>query len=202
MSRHEYPTTTVCDVGKDAVQFLQGIRPLHPDMAVWGPAYPVRVGRGDNKALHLAMDDIPPGSVIVIDGQGAMDRAVLGDLVVHRMMYLGIAGVVVNGCVRDSQHIADLEFPTFCKGVAPFAPTKNVDGEINEPLGIDGVAINPGDIVVGDADGVVIVPAARWDQVVKGVPVKLAKDEDKLAKIEDGHSMAVLQGLKPAPEEG
>lgn len=189
MAAAPFPTTAVCDTGKDAVQLLLGIRALDPAMCAQGPAYPIQLPPGDNLDFRTAMDTIPAGSVVVLEAGGALDRAVAGDLVVQRMMHRKLAGLVVWGCVRDAGEIVRLAFPTFVAGTAPFAPRKNGGGAANVPVTINGVRVRPGDAIVGDADGVIVVAKDAWDAIAAQVPEKLALDERRAAAIRAGVSL-------------
>jgi RraA family protein len=128
-------------------------------LRILGPACTVKVFPGDNLMVHKSLDIARPGDVIVVDAAGAMTTAVLGDLVSTKARHRGIAGFVVDGLVRDIPAIRRLgDFPVFAKGVTPIGPLHRGPGEINYPVSVGGVVVNPGDLVVGDLNGVVVVP--------------------------------------------
>jgi len=159
--------------------FLQGVRPLNPNgPRLVGPAYTLRYIPAREDLDHLgvfkdhshpqrkAVEDIPPGHVLVMDCRGDASAASAGSILVTRMMVRGAAGVVTDGGLRDSPEIAALPFPSYCK--APSAPTnliKHHAVDINVPIGCGDVPVFPGDIVVGDGEGVVIVPADIAEEI-------------------------------------
>lgn len=123
-----------------------------------GTAFTVKVPAGDNLMFHAAMDLAKPGDVIIIDAGGAINRSIFGELMVHYCRKRNIAGIVVDGCLRDLGEISKMtDFPVYAKGVTPDGPYKNGPGEVNTPVNCGGRIVFPGDIVVGDEDGVVFV---------------------------------------------
>lgn len=133
------------------------IRPINHSKLL-GTAFTVKVPVGDNLMFHKAMDLAHPGDVIVIDAGGDTKRSILGELMVTYCRLRGIAGIIVDGSIRDVEDLSKLEdFPIYAKGVTPDGPYKNGPGEINTPISCGGQIVYPGDIVVGDADGVVFV---------------------------------------------
>ena len=122
-----------------------------------GVAFTVKVPEGDNLMFHKAMDMAKPGDVIMIDAGGATNRAILGELMISYCQSRNIAGVVVDGSVRDAEVLEEMNFPVYAKGITPNGPYKNGPGEINTPITIGGKVVCPGDIVVGDQDGIVII---------------------------------------------
>lgn len=126
---------------------------------VCGPACTVKVFPGDNLMVHKALDVIEPGDVIVVDAGASDMNAVLGDLISTKARHRGAAGFVIDGLVRDLPNIRELgDFPVFARGTTPIGPLHRGPGEINYPVCCGGVVVNPGDLVVGDAMGVVVVP--------------------------------------------
>lgn len=123
-----------------------------------GPALTVKVFPGDNLMVHKSLDLIEPGDVIVIDAGGSPMNAVLGDLISTKAKHRGAAGFVVDGLVRDLRTIQELNFPVFGRGTTPIGPLHRGPGEINYPICCGGVVVNAGDLIVGDAMGVVVVP--------------------------------------------
>ena len=133
------------------------IRALSPSMKVAGPAVTVEVRPGDNLMIHAAMSLAKPGDVLVIDGKGDTTCALMGTIMMTACKQLGLAGVILDAAVRDSEEIIEMGFPVFSVGTNPNGPTKFVPGRINWPVSVGGIAITPGDLVVGDADGVVVI---------------------------------------------
>lgn len=122
-----------------------------------GCAFTVKVPEGDNLMFHKAMDLAQPGDVIVIDAGGDTNRAIFGELMVSYCKARGIAGVIVDGSIRDADALAQMEIAVYAKGVTPNGPYKNGPGEINTPVAFGGKVICPGDIIVGDSDGIVVI---------------------------------------------
>jgi RraA family protein len=122
-----------------------------------GVAVTVKAAPGDNLMFHKALDMAQPGDVIMVDGEGAMSHSLCGEIMYRYAQSRGIAGFVIDGCIRDVEALERLGFPVYARGVQPKGPYKNGPGEINVPVAVGGIAVRPGDIIVGDTDGVVIV---------------------------------------------
>jgi regulator of RNase E activity RraA len=142
------------------------IRRLAGSGTLAGPALPVLCRPDDNLMIHAAIDMAQPGDVIVISAGGGTQTALVGELVSAWAKCRGVAGFVIDGAVRD---VEALQVPTFARGTSPRAPFKVAAGEIGYPVGLGGVAVQPGDIVIADADGVVIVPQAEAENVLAKV---------------------------------
>lgn len=148
-----------------------------------GTAFTIRMPAGDNLMLHAAMDIAKPGDVIVIDAGGYKDRAVFGELMATYCRSRGIHGIVCDGAVRDYKQLSILEnFPVYAKATSPNGPYKNGPGEINVPISIGGVLVSPGDIVVGDSDGVLIICPEDAEQIAAAT----RQIEEKEKRILDG----------------
>ena len=125
-----------------------------------GPACTVKVFPGDNLMVHKALDVAKPGDIVVVDAHGSSMNAVLGDLISTKAKHRGIAGFVVDGFIRDLPAILELDFPVFARGATSIGPLHRGPGEINYPICCGGVVINPGDVVVADGAGTVVIPQA------------------------------------------
>ncbi|NLM95752.1 MAG: RraA family protein [Firmicutes bacterium] len=147
-----------------------------------GSAFTVRTRIADNLMVHKALDLAKPGDVIVIDAEGDMNVAIFGDHMTTAAMLRGLAGYVVNGCIRDVETIETMDFPVFAKGVSPRGPYKDGPGEINVPICCGGVVVKPGDIVVGDRDGVAVIPLEEAENVL--AKVKDIVEQEKMSTIE------------------
>lgn len=146
-----------------------GIRPVGSGQLL-GTAFTVRVPHGDNLMFHAAMDLAKPGDVIVIDAGGLVDRAILGELMATYCKTRGIRGIVCDGAIRDKDALAQMEdFPVYARGANPNGPYKNGPGEINTPVTISGRVVFPGDIVVGDGDGLVFIRPEDAPELVNAV---------------------------------
>lgn len=172
-----------------------GMKPFDPTVRLAGPAFTVDCRPADNLMLHYAVQKAKPGDVLVVDAKGFMEAGPWGDVLTIQAMKVGIAGLVINGCVRDANLIINLGFPVFCRGLSIKGTAKNQPGKINVPITIGDVLIHPGDFIVGDRDGLVVVPQA---EVASAIASSLAR-EDKEAKqrkaIEAGAFTADLLGL-------
>ena len=133
------------------------IAALDPSMRIAGPAFTVEVRAGDNLMIHAAMALAKPGDVLVIDGKGDRTVALMGTIMINACKKLGLAGVVIDAAVRDTEELRELGFPVYAVGSNPNGPTKFVPGRINWPVSCGGVTVRPGDLVVADADGVVVI---------------------------------------------
>jgi RraA family protein len=134
-----------------------------------GFALPVEVRAGDNLAVHRALDDARRGDVLVVNGRGDTSRAVVGDLVGEIMLSVGMTGVVVDGAVRDVDALSEQGLTVYARAATPAGPFKNGPGSVGVPVAVGGVVISAGDLIVGDRDGVVLVPRDKIDFVLDRV---------------------------------
>jgi RraA family protein len=142
------------------------LRPMHRGGVLAGPAFTVKTAPGDNLLVHKAIDMAQPGDVIVVDGGGFPDQALIGGIMARWAARRGVAGIVVWGAIRDSEEIAADAFPVYARAITHRGPYKDGPGEINVPVALAGMPVHPGDIVVGDADGIVAVPLAIAEPVL------------------------------------
>jgi regulator of RNase E activity RraA len=156
-----------------------GLEPFHGDgsLALCGVALTVRVRPGDNLMIHKALTLAQPGDVIVVDGSGDVSHALVGGLMRLAALARGVAGFVIDGAIRDVAEWAEGELPVFARGHSHRGPSKDGPGEINVPIACAGLAVAPGDVVVGDADGVVAVAPSRIPQLLEDARAKLAEEE-------------------------
>jgi 4-hydroxy-4-methyl-2-oxoglutarate aldolase len=159
------------------------IKPLKEEYHVAGKAFTVKMPVGDNLAVLRAIKEAEPGDVLVIDAKGDTYRAVAGDFIIGLAQTLGIKGMVVDGVIRDLAGTKALNFPVFCKGTTVAASGKAGWGEINVPISCGGTSIHPGDIIVADTDGVVVVPQAKADEILKKSLEKLEFDQKRAEKV-------------------
>jgi RraA family protein len=163
----ELPVANVSDVMSRMSAGGPRLRPLHAGGGMAGPALTVKTRPGDNLMVHKALKVAEPGDVIVVDAGGDLNNAIVGELMLSHAIQIGLAGVVINGAVRDSAWIRAHDFPVFAAGVTHRGPYKDGPGEINVPIALDGMAIAPGDLVVGDDDGLLCVPYEEVEAVYK-----------------------------------
>ena len=162
------------------------VQPLLPTMRACGPAFTVDVRPGDNLMIHAAMALAKPGDVLVIDGKADLTAALMGAIMLTACKQLGLAGVVIDGAIRDTEELRALGFPVWAAGANPNGPTKNVPGRINAPIGCGGVTVHPGDLVVADGDGVVIVERERVASLLPLAAKKVAEEAKRIAEITGG----------------
>lgn len=142
-----------------------------------GTAFTVKVPDGDNVFIHKALDMIREGDVLVIDGNGCTSRSLMGEIMFTYAMNKGVAGIVVDGAIRDSDSLDELEIPVYAAAITPQGPYKNGPGEINVPIACGGQVVNPGDILVGDADGVCVIHKEEALPVLEAVRKKFAGEQ-------------------------
>ncbi|MFE3327920.1 RraA family protein [Streptomyces sp. NPDC059176] len=173
------PTTTLADIlGHEQVMDIS-IRPLWPSMPrIAGPAFTVQCPPGDNLMLHAAIHRAAPGSVIVVES-GDVDFALAGGNVCAVAQRRGVVAFVADGVIRDIDEVREARFPVHARGVVPIPGAKKVVRPLNEPVRCAGVRVEAGDVVVADEEGVVVVPAARQEEVLRTAEAKLAKEADE-----------------------
>jgi RraA family protein len=169
------------------------IKSLAAGMKIVGPALTVRVPPTDNLMIHKALTLIQPGDVLVIEGGGNHSWALLGFLMVSTAQKLGVAGIVADGCVRDAQEIRKSGFPVFSAGLSPNGPFKEGPGEINYPISCGGQVVRPGDIIIADDDGVVVLKQELTQTVIAEVEKVIQKEGKRLKEIEAG--MVIRPGI-------
>lgn len=172
------------------------ISALRPSMKLAGPALTVEVRPGDNLMIHAAMSLAKPGDILVIDGKGDQTAALMGTIMITACQQLGIAGVVIDGAVRDSNELAEMNYPVFSVGTNPNGPTKNVPGRIGHPISIGGVTVRPGDFIVADCDGVVTIEKDKLESLLPLAQKKVDDEASRIAAIKTGKTAAAW--LNPA----
>ncbi|MCW5220481.1 RraA family protein [Verminephrobacter aporrectodeae] len=185
-----FQAAILCDVAGRRGAMHGRVAPVHPSMKMAGPAFTVEVRPGDNLMIHAAIALAQPGDVLVIDGKGDLTSALMGMLMLSACKQRGLAGVVLDGAVRDRLELLELGFPVFGIGFNPTGPTKRVPGRINHPVSAGGVVVHAGDLVVGDADGVVVVERAKAPALMALAQSKLADEAARIAAIARGETAA------------
>ena len=182
----ELPTSNISDNMLRHYGAGARLRPYHRGGKLVGTAFTVKTRPGDNLLTHKAIDMAAPGDVILVDAGGALDHAIIGEIMTSHARKRGVAGMVVNGAIRDVDAIAASEFPVYACGVTHRGPYKDGPGEINVQVSIAGMVVNPGDIIVGDADGIVAISQAEAEQVIALTVAQKNKEEATLAAIAAG----------------
>ncbi|MDV7270259.1 RraA family protein [Thioclava sp. A2] len=162
------------------------LRPMHTKGGMAGVALTVKARPGDNLMLHKAIDMAVPGDVIVVDAGGDLSNALMGELMLAYAIKKGVVGFVLNGAIRDVDNFRETNLPTYAAGVTHRGPYKDGPGEINVPIAIDGMVINPGDIVIGDSDGVLAVSIDEAEDILKKTQAKSEAEIKQMAAIEAG----------------
>jgi RraA family protein len=163
-----------------------GLRPFSQARVMVGTALTVRTRMGDNLAIHQALELIRPGDVIVVDGGGDVSRALIGEIMMTIAQSPGAAGYVIDGAIRDAAMFAQSDFPCFARAAIHRGPYKNGPGEINIPVNIGGLVVMPGDIVVGDADGVVAFSQSEAGALLQAVRAQEEREAEILRSIREG----------------
>lgn len=184
----QFATTDLCDGMIVAAAMEYHIKPIVTTKKIAGPAVTLKVTLGDSLLVTKAMETAKPGDVLVIDGHGSGGNALWGD---HRSLtakLLGLEGVVIDGAFRDIDENEEIGFPIYAKNVTCCSSTKNSHGEVNIPVSCGGVTVNPGDIIVGDRNGVCVVPPLFAEQIIENARKKIEKmnrlkEEIKAGKI-------------------
>ncbi len=192
-----FPTGNFCNADARVKALAPAIKPLIPGKRIAGRARTVRIAPGQNAAIHRAVHHAEPGDILVVDG-GASDRfGPFGDLLADAAMARGIVGAVFDCTIRDSTDIAALGFQVFSRGFHPEATAKTEPGEIDIPVIVGGARVVPGDILVGDDDGVIVIPQAIASDVLAKVPEVAAREEAIRNRIRAGESTFEIFELGP-----
>jgi len=170
------------------------IKPISSNMKVCGPAYTVKTMPRDNVLLHRAYAYAKPGDVIIANCSGFYEAGYWGDLMSLGAKTKGINGLVIDGCVRDADDIEAMGFPVFSRGLCILGTSNHGDGFLNEPIIIGDVQINPGDIIIGDRDGVVVVPQNRIAEAIELSTAREAKEENIRRQLREGKTSLQIYG--------
>ena len=185
----EFLTLPVANVSDSMWRLTAGgsrLRPMHKPGQMAGPALTVKSRPGDNLMLHKAIDMAEPGDIIVCDAGGDLTNSLMGELMLAHAIKRGVGGFVLDGAVRDVEAFLDVNLPVFAAGVSHRGPYKDGPGEINVSVAIDGMVIEPGDLVIGDWDGVLSIPLDDVESILKKTNEKQAAEAVDMAKIEAG----------------
>jgi len=162
------------------------LRPMHDGHPLAGPALTVRTRPGDNLLVHKALELAQPGDVVVVDAGGDLTNAIIGEIMTTYAQTRGLAGIVINGAIRDCGTIRRSAFPVYAAGVTHRGPYKDGPGEINAVISLDGMTIEPGDLILGDEDGLLALPYDQVEALYEAASAKHAVEEQMLAQIAAG----------------
>ncbi len=175
------------------------IKPLQDGTRLAGQARTVTCMVGDNSALHAALSVVEAGQVLVVDAGGYEDTALWGGIMTRTAIERGIGGLVIDGAVRDAAEIRELGFKVFARAIVPAGPHKGFGGTIDGAISCGGCPVGPGDLIIGDDDGVCVVPLARQTELLEASAAKIAAEEATIAGIAEGTLPSAAMGL-PEPE--
>ncbi|WP_439214691.1 RraA family protein [Duffyella gerundensis] len=182
----EFQAAILADVAGRRGTLHGRIKPVAAGMKIAGPAITVEVRPGDNLAIHAALAIAQPGDVIVVDGKGDLSCALIGEIMSAQAAASGIAGIIIDGAVRDADALSEQTFPVFAAGLNPCGPTKSIAGRVNYPVSVAGVAIQPGDLIIGDVDGVVVLPRESVAALLELAQQKRDYETQRIAAIRTG----------------
>ncbi|KMO20257.1 RraA family protein [Methylobacterium platani] len=185
----KFKAIAVANISDSMSRMVHGgpqLRPMHGGGVLCGVALTVKARPGDNLMVHAALNRVKPGDVIVVDAGGDLSNAILGELMLSHAQQVGCAGVIVNGAVRDFGWIKANSFPVYAAGVTHRGPYKSGPGEVNCTIAIDGMVIEPGDLIVGDDDGFVCVPYDLTEKVFAAADKKQQGEAKTMAAIKAG----------------
>jgi RraA family protein len=184
----ELPVANISDSMSRMTAAGAKLRPIHAGGVLAGPAFTVKTRPGDNLMVHKALDIAEPGDIVVVDGGGDLTNSLIGEMMTAHAQQRGIAGIVIYGAIRDYDTLHAGNYPVFAAGVTHRGPYKDGPGEINVPIAIDGMVIAPGDLVVGDGDGLVCIPYEQTAEVLKATEAKHAAELKQIEAIRAGKS--------------
>jgi len=193
----EFAASILADVAGRRGTMDGRIAPVAPSMKMAGPAFTIEVRPGDNLMIHASMAMARPGDILVVDGKADRTCALMGAIMISACKKMGFGGAVLDAAVRDTEELRELGFPVFAVGANPNGPTKFVPGRINWPVSCGGIAVQPGDLVVGDADGVVVIEREKAASLLDAAAKKVADEKARFADIAAGRNLTP-QWLAPS----
>lgn len=196
------PTSIISDELNRTCTLQSGIRPLQTDIGFAGQALTVQCMVGDNAPIHYAMTVAWPGCVIMVDGRGHTDTALFGEILGQAALAKGVIAVVIDGATRDSAELRRSDLYVYSRGIVPNGPHKGFGGAVNETIQCAGVSVTPGDLVVGDDDGVVVVPPNKMDGLRERCDARIASEAERIERIQAGATTVELLGFPPPEKIG
>ncbi len=175
------PSSNIADNMGRIYSIGHQIKPLN-NSPLLGIAFTVKAPQGDNLMFHRALDLAQPGDIIVVDGESDLEHSLAGEMMIRYAINKGLGGFVVDGCMRDYDAIVNLDFPVYARGITPQGPYKNGPGEINVPICCGGQVVMPGDILVGDMDGIVVIRPEDAPELAEASRKKFELEQQKVIK--------------------
>jgi 4-hydroxy-4-methyl-2-oxoglutarate aldolase len=191
-----YGTATLFEAYEGVRALSPSVAPLFRPILMCGPAFPVYSPAGDNLAVHLALAEAPSGSVLVVSTGGETNKGFWGEVMTEAALARGIAGLVTDGAVRDIKAIRDLKFPVFSSGVAIPGTRKRETGTRNMAIQLAGVTVFPDDIVVGDDDGVVVIPREMFPSAIQAAAARTQNESALISRLRQGELTMDLLNLR------
>jgi len=173
------------------------IRPIKPGYRMLGQALTVRAIAGDITPLLHGISQTKPGDILIVDGGGCMDNAILGGNMAKEASCRGVAGLVIDGAIRDVAEIRELDIPCFTRAITPAGPNYSYIGDVGAPISCGGTLVESGDLVIGDDDGVTVVPRRRINKVLTVCRETLAAEAEWDRRINAGESFTDILDLSP-----
>ena len=195
------PVPNIGDAMNRTASISSELRPIN-HVRLQGTAYTVRVPAGDNLLIYYAIDNAKPGDVIVVDGSGFTERALVGGIMASLAKAKGLSGLVINGAVRDPRDLESMDFPVFYKAICPNGPYKNGPGEINVPVSIGNRVIYPGDILIGDEDGLISIHPEDAKEICMNAKKVVEKEKHMMEMIETEGKLDLEWMYKKLQQDG
>lgn len=194
-SWRQIPAAVASDCQNRSMGLSGRIQALKPGWRICGQARTVAATPGDNACVHWLCSTAAPGEVVVVGAGGLVEVSMLGEMVVRQSRLRRLGGIVVDGATRDTAAILELDFPVFSAGRAPRGPHKEFGGYIDLPVAVGGVAVRPGDLILGDEDGVSVVPLEKVEIVLDLARRHLLKEEGWVTAMEAGKTLVEIFGV-------
>lgn len=192
----QYDVSTVYEAQGKKGLMNYGLSPVSPEASICGPAVTAICPAGDNLMIHAVIEVCKPGDVLVITTIGESISGMIGELIVTALMKKGVQGVVINAGIRDASQIRKLGFPVWSKAIYSEGTTKGRGGWVNATAICEGVEISPGDLIMADVDGIVVVKKDEMEEVAKLANLRVIKEEDTKQKLADGQISLDFYGLR------
>jgi 4-hydroxy-4-methyl-2-oxoglutarate aldolase len=200
-SMRKLPTATIHEAYGAQGAMSHYIKPIHSAMKLCGPVVPVKARPGDNLIVHKAIYVAQPGDILLVDTASYVEAGFWGGIMTVTAQQRGIGGLVTDGAVRDSEEMIQMGFPVFSQGISIKGTTKSCLGSINHPINFEGVHINPGDLIVGDADGIVVVHREDAPDVLEKSKQREEKEQKISAELKQGVTTLDIYGLSKNLEQ-